>query len=105
MNVRVWIQTDRVGSKVEEIVEVDDEEWTSMSEDEREEFCRNVAFNKMDWGWSVSENRPPPVVRLYGSSQRRRAITSILNRIRADKGMAETFSDVVSAGIQPCHGI
>jgi hypothetical protein len=51
--LRYWIQTDKIGSKIINEMEVDDEDWQSMSEDEREELARDAAFERMEWGWEV----------------------------------------------------
>jgi hypothetical protein len=55
MKIRYWIQTEIHGSQCSDEIEVDDEEWAAMSEDEREAFARDVAFERMEWGWEVCE--------------------------------------------------
>lgn len=56
MRVKYWIQTDKVGSKCSDTVEVDEEEWQSMTGAERDEYMRVIAFNYLDWGF---EELPP----------------------------------------------
>jgi len=51
VKIRVWIATNRVGSRVEDTVEVDAAAWAAMSEDEREALCMDVAFEMVDWGF------------------------------------------------------
>jgi hypothetical protein len=52
VKIRVYISTNRVGSECSDEIEFDREEWESMSEDEREDACRDAAFNWMEWGWT-----------------------------------------------------
>jgi len=47
----VFIQTNKVGSRCADIVEFEDEEWEDMSESEREETMKEIAFNYLDWGF------------------------------------------------------
>jgi hypothetical protein len=53
---KVWINTDKVGSKCEDIVEIDEETLDELEDDEArleyiEHECREVAFNMMEWGF------------------------------------------------------
>ena len=52
MVIKFWIQTDRQGSLCEDSFQIDDEEWGNLSEEEKEEMCRDAAFNYLEWGWS-----------------------------------------------------
>lgn len=51
IKIKVWIRTNKVGSKCEDTIEFDKEDWESMSDDEKEEVCRDTAFNMGDWGF------------------------------------------------------
>lgn len=31
--------------------EVDADEWDAMTEDEKDEYAKEVAWDRMDWGW------------------------------------------------------
>ena len=33
--------------------EVDAEDWASMSQEEKDDFAKEVAWDRMDWGWKV----------------------------------------------------
>ena len=55
VKVQVWISTNKVGSKCEDTAEFDREEWESMTDDEKDDLCKDTAFNNMDWGWRVIE--------------------------------------------------
>jgi hypothetical protein len=35
--------------------EVDEAEWSAMSEEERDEYAKEYAWGRMDWGWTVKE--------------------------------------------------
>lgn len=51
VKIKVWIETNVVNSRCSDTIEVDAEEWAAMSEDERDSYCREVAFNNMEWGY------------------------------------------------------
>lgn len=42
-----------VGCRHEGVEEFDAEEWESMSEDEKDEAVRDVAFERIDWNYYV----------------------------------------------------
>lgn len=58
---RVWLDSGaNAFSKREEIVSLGDigissEQWDAMSEDERDEVMRDIAFERSDWGYSEIE--------------------------------------------------
>lgn len=56
VKVRVFVQTNRVGSKCEEVIEFDREDWESMSESERTECCMDVMWNMAEWGFQADED-------------------------------------------------
>ena len=51
--IRVWICTNKVGSKCEDVVEYSDEEWEEMHESEREQELQSVVWNVAEWGYEV----------------------------------------------------
>lgn len=57
--VRVnWsLQTNMVGSKVEDVAEFENEEWARMTESEREDAIREIAFSRsgMEWNYTVED--------------------------------------------------
>ena len=58
---KVWLNSGaNAYSCRKQIVDLDDlgmsEEWDSMSEDEREEALREVAFDRADWGFCELED-------------------------------------------------
>ncbi len=52
--IKVSVRTDRVGSKCETIL--DEPFWDTMSDQEKEETCRDVMFNMIDWDYEEIEN-------------------------------------------------
>jgi predicted Fe-S protein YdhL (DUF1289 family) len=54
---RVWLDSGaNVHSCYRQIISLDelgieDEEWDSMSEEEREDVMREIAWDRMDWGF------------------------------------------------------
>ena len=47
MRVKVWIETDKVGSRCEEVIEVDDD----ASDDTVEEHARETAYQFVSWSY------------------------------------------------------
>jgi hypothetical protein len=37
--------------------EIEEAEWSAMSEDERDEYAKEVAWDRMDWGWIVEDKK------------------------------------------------
>jgi hypothetical protein len=35
--------------------EIDEAEWSDMSEKERDEYAKEYACDRMDWGWVIKE--------------------------------------------------
>ena len=48
---RVWVSTDKVGSKCEYVHEIDDEDFQSMSEDDVEREMQEVMFSMINWSF------------------------------------------------------
>ncbi len=51
MKIKVSVSTRLVGSKVTEIIELDDD----MSEDELEDIGQQTMFDMIDWNWERVE--------------------------------------------------
>jgi hypothetical protein len=57
MKIIVWVTTDRVGSKVEREIDIDDEDLKGMTKKQRQEFLDQEAHDyimnnsMIDWGW------------------------------------------------------
>jgi hypothetical protein len=56
MKVKAHIRTDKVGSKVEDIIEIPDEELEGYSEADQTEiidtYVMEWVWNHAEWGWS-----------------------------------------------------
>ncbi|KRW83645.1 hypothetical protein [Marinobacter sp. P4B1] len=51
IRIKYYVRTDMVGSTCEDVLEMPRSEWEAMSEQDREEMMRELAFNSMDWGY------------------------------------------------------
>jgi hypothetical protein len=54
IKITVYVETNKVGSRCEDEIEFDCDEWESMTEAEQDEACRDAAFNMLEWGWTKS---------------------------------------------------
>lgn len=57
LKIKVWVSTNRVGSKCEDEIEVylDGEETAEQIEQAKEDAAREWVFNNLDWGFSDPE--------------------------------------------------
>lgn len=55
MRVKYWIKTDKMGSKCQDTVEFDDDEWNSMTDEDREAAVKEIAFGHLDWGFESEQ--------------------------------------------------
>lgn len=58
MLIKFTLETNKVGSKVETHIVVDDEEWGELSDTERRDYAREMfwdiaLFRLGDWNWEV----------------------------------------------------
>ncbi len=51
VKIRVWIQTDKIGSLCEDILEFDIDDWELMTKTEQSTEIKDAAFNMCDWGF------------------------------------------------------
>jgi len=51
VKIKYYVRTDIVGSTCEDTEEFDRAEWEAMSEKEKEDAMRELAFNSMEWGF------------------------------------------------------
>ncbi len=50
--IKVWLDSGaNHQSCYEAEFEIDSEEWDEMTEDQKDEYARDIAFNQSDWGW------------------------------------------------------
>lgn len=57
MKIKIWCDSGaNIYSKWEneydlEVFSITENEWNEMSEEEREDFVREIAFERLDWGY------------------------------------------------------
>ena len=51
MKIRVWVSTNKVGSKCENVIEIDDADWAEMSDEDKEELASETKNDMMEWNW------------------------------------------------------
>lgn len=57
IKITVHIATNKVGSECINIIEVDRKEWESMSDDDKEDYCKEIAFDNVSWSyWPTKED-------------------------------------------------
>lgn len=60
ITIRVSVRTDNVGSKCTGTIACNRDKWESMSDDKQEEYCRDFAFDMVEWNYKEvagSENQ------------------------------------------------
>lgn len=53
--IKVYVKTKYVGSQDETYIELDRDEYDSMTEEEVENMCRDEMFEMLEWGYRVGE--------------------------------------------------
>lgn len=56
MKLKFYMETNKVGSRSETVIEVDDEEWSDLSEAERDDYAKEMFWDMAlarlgDWGY------------------------------------------------------
>ena len=51
MQIEYWVSTNKVGSKCLETLEVDAQEWASISEEEKDKIIFDQVLEGVDWGY------------------------------------------------------
>ena len=49
INIEVWIRTNKVGSDCYQTIDFNKEEWEEMSDEEKDEICKEVTFEYLEW--------------------------------------------------------
>jgi hypothetical protein len=55
VEVEVWCSIGLIGCEIRETIEVERLEWEAMNDDQKEHYCREVAFESFEWGWEKKE--------------------------------------------------
>lgn len=54
INIKVWLDSGANShSTFYDYFEIEEDEWNAMSEQEKDDYARDVAWQRMDWGWST----------------------------------------------------
>ena len=54
LKIKTWLDSGancQSAYKVE--FEIDESEWNAMSEEERDDYAKDYAWDRMDWGWVI----------------------------------------------------
>jgi hypothetical protein len=49
--VRVWVATRKVGSECDTVIDFEKEDWEGMSDNEKDEACKETMWEMCDWGY------------------------------------------------------
>jgi len=56
--IKTWLDSGaNIHSAYRTDFEIDSEEWTEMSDKEKDEYAKEYAWGRMDWGWVVKEEK------------------------------------------------
>jgi len=55
VKIKVKIKTGVVGSECTDTLEIDRKVWDAMTEDQREDAAREVAFSMAEWNWEIEQ--------------------------------------------------
>lgn len=54
IKIIVYLNTNKVGSKVTKSFETEKADWESMSDEEKDELCKETMEEMIEWGWYES---------------------------------------------------
>ena len=56
ITIQTWLDSGaNTHSCRETDFEIDEEDWNSMTEDQKDEYAKDIAWDRMDWGWREKE--------------------------------------------------
>ncbi|WP_323016383.1 hypothetical protein [Castellaniella sp.] len=55
IRIKVEVSTNKVGSDDYNIVEFDRDEWNALTDAQREQYCREVMFEMIEWNWEETD--------------------------------------------------
>jgi len=56
ITIKAWLDSGaNIHSCRETEFEIDEAEWSEMTEEERDEYAKQIAWDRMHWGWVVKE--------------------------------------------------
>jgi len=56
MKIKIWVATDKVGSKTERVISLDNKSWNEANEWERDEMIFDELVNKSLFEWGYYES-------------------------------------------------
>ena len=57
ITIKTWLDSGaNHDSSYETEFEIEEAEWKTMTEKERDEYAKDCAWERMDWGWVIKEN-------------------------------------------------
>lgn len=55
VKIKVFVSTNKAGSKTERIIEIDRDEYDEMGAEDMEEMCKEVMSDMISWDFEVVE--------------------------------------------------
>lgn len=53
ITIKVWVETNRIGSRNETSFTMPKDEWEEMGEKQRDEICLEALWDLIDWNYEV----------------------------------------------------
>ena len=54
ITIETWVDSGaNHQSSYKSSFEIESDEWAAMSDDEKDEYAKDVAWERVDWGWKV----------------------------------------------------
>ena len=56
ITIKTWLDSGANHQSIyESEFEIEEAEWSAMSEEERDNYAKDYAWDRMDWGWVIKE--------------------------------------------------
>jgi hypothetical protein len=56
ITIKTWLDSGANAYSCRETeFQIDEAEWNALTEEERDEYAKDIAWDRMDWGWVVKE--------------------------------------------------
>ncbi len=57
ITIKTWMDSGaNHQSSYETEFEIDEAKWSAMDEEEKDEYAKEYAWDRVDWGWKIKEN-------------------------------------------------
>lgn len=58
ITIKTWLDSGaNHQSSYEAEFEIEEAEWNAMSEEEKDEYAKDYAWDQMDWGWKIDGDK------------------------------------------------